>query len=147
MKHLEFELQKKIANYLNVVHPKILYLSDTIANIKLTPQQQQRNKLIQKAGFKCPDVLILKPNEKYHSLFLELKLESPYKKDGSLKKQMIPIYKKIGGKKIKIGEYNHLEEQERTLKELNNLGFYACFVWSYEAAIQIIDNYVKNILE
>ena len=146
MEHLEFELQKKVAKYLNLVHPKILFLSDTIANVKLTLQQQVRNKLIQKDGFKCPDMLILRPNDKYHGLFIELKKESPYKKDGRLKKQVVPIYKTIKGVKVKIGEYDHLKEQEKTLIELNKLGYYACFVWSYDSAINIIENFLNNEL-
>lgn len=97
-KQPEFELQKSICKWLDLQYPNILYLSDTIASVKLTMPQQQRNKSIQKKGFKCPDLLILQPNDIYHGLFIELKVKSPYKKDGTLFKD------------------EHLEEQQKQLK-------------------------------
>ena len=85
MQHLEFDLQKAICRYLSYQYPDVEYMSDTIANLKLTAQQASRNKAIQKNGFKCPDLIILEPRNGYHGLFIELKLETPFKKDGSIK--------------------------------------------------------------
>ena len=53
MNHKEYNLQKQVCRYLNLKHPKVLYMSDTIANLKLTKQQAGRNKAIQKDGFHC----------------------------------------------------------------------------------------------
>ena len=47
MKHLEFDLQKSICRYLSYQYPDVEYMSDTIANLKLTSQQASRNKSIQ----------------------------------------------------------------------------------------------------
>ena len=73
MKHLEYQLQKDVCRYISLRYPKVLFLSDTIGNVKLTMLQAARNKAIQKTGFACPDLLILQPNKKYKGLFIELK--------------------------------------------------------------------------
>lgn len=119
----EFELQKTVCNYLNYQYPKVPYLSDTIASVKLTIPQQVRNKAIQKDGFKCPDLLILEPRKGYAGLFIELKTKSPFKKNGELLKNP------------------HVEEQAKTLKQLEERGYQAHFSWSFEMTKQLIDNY------
>lgn len=122
----EYELQKSICKWLDLQHPKLLYLSDTIASVKLTIPQQARNKSIQKKCFKCPDLLILHPNNTYHGLFIELKVKSPYKKDGTLLKN------------------EHLEGQDKTIKELNEKGYLACFSWGFEMTKGIIEKYIND---
>lgn len=120
----EFELQKQIAAYLDWQYPDAMYLSDTIASVKLTIPQQLRNKEIQKSDFKCPDLLILEPKGEYKGLLIELKVESPYKKDGNLKKD------------------KHLEAQETTIRRLNLKGYYATFCWGFEMTKKTIDWYM-----
>lgn len=122
----EFELQKAICRWLNVQYPKVLYLSDTIASVKLTIPQQNRNKLIQKNGFKTPDLLIFEPNKEFKGLFIELKVKSPFKKDGTLLKD------------------EHLESQQKTINDLKQKGYYACFSWSLEMTLDIINRYMSN---
>ena len=73
MKHEEYELQKSVARYLSYQYPDVDFLSDTIASVKLTERQAGRNKLVQKNGFKCPDVLILEPRNGFSGLFIEKK--------------------------------------------------------------------------
>ena len=121
----EYNLQKQICQWLNKNHAEILYLSDTIASVKLTMPQAIRNKAIQKEGFKTPDLLIFEPNEKYKGLFIELKVKSPFKKNGELLK------------------CEHLEGQQKTINDLNAKGYFACFSWSFEMTIEIIENYLK----
>lgn len=125
-KQPEFELQKSICKWISIQYPKVLFLSDTIASVKLTIPQQVRNTLIQKQGFKTPDLLIFEPNEKYKGLFIELKVKSPYKKDGELLKD------------------EHLSGQQKTIYELKERGYYACFSWSFEMTAEIINNYFAN---
>ncbi len=122
----EFELQKAICRWLNVQYPKVLYLSDTIASVKLTIPQQNRNKLIQKNGFKTPDLLIFEPNKEFKGLFIELKVKSPFKKDGTLLKD------------------EHLESQQKTINDLKQKGYYACFSWSLEMTLDIVNRYMSN---
>lgn len=127
MKHLEYELQKQVCRYLNLQYPDVYFLSDTVANIKLTLPQAARNKSIQKQGFKCPDLIILHPKNGYNGLFIELKKESPYTKKGQ----------------IKASQNNHLQDQETTLLRLSELGYYSCFVWTFEQCKEVIDDYMK----
>lgn len=126
MKHSEFELQKAVCNYLKYKYPSVLFDSDTIANVKLTAPQQARNKAIQKEGFKRPDICIYYPTKDFAGLFIELKIESPYRKDG----------------RLKSGE--HLAGQFYTMQQLSQLGYYCTFAWSLEQCIEIIDNYLQQ---
>ena len=126
MKHNEFELQKAVCNYLKLKYPSVLFDSDTIANVKLTAPQQARNKAIQKEGFKRPDICIYYPTELYSGLFIELKIETPYKKDGTLKSG------------------DHLRGQYETMKHLTALGYHCSFAWTFDMAIQIIDKYLQQ---
>lgn len=127
MEHKEYNLQKAVCKYLEAQYPSVLFLSDTVASVKLTAMQGVRNKAIQKKGFKTPDLIILKPNNSFHGLFIELKTESPYKKDGT----------------IKVSQNDHLKLQEETLIELNKLGYLACFAWEFETIKQILDMYLS----
>ncbi len=127
MKHEEYELQKSVARYLSYQYPDVDFLSDTIASVKLTERQAGRNKLVQKNGFKCPDVLILEPRKNYCGLFIELKTETPFKKDGT----------------IKASQKDHLKLQEECLQKLTSKGYFCCFSWSLDMTKKIIDDYLK----
>lgn len=121
----EYQLQKQVCAYISTQYPNVLFLSDTIASVSLTMPQAVRNKAIQKNGFKCPDLLILEPKKEYSGMFIELKKDSPYKKDGTLKKN------------------KHLEYQEKSMHELRSKGYYCLFSWNFEQTKRIIDIYLK----
>lgn len=123
----EYQLQKQIATYLKNQYPKVLFLSDTVASVKLTAPQQSRNKEIQCQKFKCPDLIIFQPNNFYHGLFIELKAESPYLKDG-----------------ITLKSDLHIQEQNKTLTELTEKGYLAVFIWTFDRAKNIIDGYINS---
>lgn len=127
MNHPEYNLQKQLCQYLNFQYKDVLYLSDTVASVKLTKPQAIRNKAIQKRAFKCPDLIILQPNKYFNGLMLELKIESPFKKDGSIKSDA------------------HLIGQDESLKRLRKLGYWANFAWDFDMAKAIIDNYMSDI--
>ncbi len=124
----EYELQVAISNYISQIYPDVLFLSDTVASLKLSIPQSVRNSKIQKKGFKTPDLIILTPNGKYHGLFIELKVETPFKKNGELKK------------------CEHLEGQKKSINDLSKMGYYATFSWGFEMTKNIIDNYLKKLL-
>jgi hypothetical protein len=126
MKHEEYELQKAVARYLSYQYPDIDYMSDTIASVKLTERQAGRNKLIQKSGFKTPDLLILEPRNGYCGLLIELKVETPFKKDGT----------------IKASQKDHLKLQQESLEKLSSRGYKAVFSWGFDMTKQIIDEYL-----
>lgn len=125
-KQPEFELQAYICRYLRLQYPKVVFLSDTVASVKLTPAQANRNKQIQKSGFKIPDLLILEPNSKYAGLMIELKVKDPHKLNGDIKADV------------------HLKGQEKSIQVLNEKGYYSCFSWDFEMTKNIIDKYLKE---
>ena len=126
MKHPEYDLQVWICKYLRLKYPKVYFMSDTIANIKLTMSQAGRNKAIQCDGFKCPDIIIFEPRKGYHGLFIELKVKSPYLNTG------------------KLSTVKHTQEQGKTINRLNYMGYKALFSWDYDQTIQIIDEYLND---
>jgi hypothetical protein len=128
MKHEEYELQKSVARYLSYQYTDVDFLSDTIASVKLTERQAGRNKLVQKNGFKCPDVLILEPRKGFCGLFIELKIDTPFKKDGT----------------IKASSKDHLKLQHECLQKLSLKGYKAEFSWSFDMTKQIIDEYLNG---
>jgi hypothetical protein len=128
MKHPEFELQKAVCKYISLQYPEVMFLSDTVANLSLTPSQQNRNKSIQKKGFHCPDLLILEPNSVYKGLFIELKTSTPYKRNGE----------------IKASQNDHLKNQLETIIKLNEKGYKSFFAWDFETIVKEIDKYLKQ---
>ena len=128
MKHLEYDLQVAICRYISYQYQDVLFISDTIANLNLTPTQANRNKKIQKTAFSTPDLLILEPRNGFSGLFIELKIETPFKKDGT----------------IKASKDNRLENQLNAINTLNNKGYFCCFSWSFDMTKEIIDNYLNK---
>lgn len=121
----EFELQKQIAQYLRLQYPKVMFLSDVKAAVKLTIPQAVRLKSVQANNdFACPDLMIFARRWNYGGLFLELKAKSPYLKSGLLSSDA------------------HIQRQRETLHELNREGYAAEFVWSFEQAKELIDWYL-----
>jgi len=141
MKHPEHLLQVAVCRYLSVQYPMVKFIS-TGTSLKLTAMQASRNKAIQKNGFKPPDLFIPKPKEVrinfnesdkslpiafYSGLWIELKIECPFKKNGE----------------IKASKDDHLKKQHEALIELRELGYWAEFAWSFDLAKILIDNYLK----
>lgn len=128
MKHEEYELQKSVARYLSHQYPEIDFFSDTIASVKLTDRQAGRNKLIQKNNFKMPDLIIFEPRKNFYGLFIELKIQTPFKKDGS----------------IKASSKDHLKLQNECLQKLTAKGYKAEFSWNFDMTKKIIDEYLTQ---
>jgi hypothetical protein len=122
----EYELQVAVCDWLRLKYPSVMFMTDTIAAIKLTPGQARRNKKVQKSGFHCPDLLIFASRGGYSGLFIELKAETPYRKDGTLKRD------------------DHLEAQAATIEALNNEGYWACFMWDFERITSLIVDYLNR---
>ncbi len=129
MKHKEYKLQRRVCTYLKVKYPNVFFLSDAISNVRLTPQQQQRNKAIQNRDFHCPDLLIIQPNEEFNGLFIELKIATPFKKNGE----------------IKASSKDHLKNQLDTINRLKSMGYNASFQWDYDEIVKLIDDYMKKV--
>lgn len=124
-KQYEYILQKAVCKFLNRNYPDVLFVSTGIP-VKLTAPQAQRNKDIQKEDFKCPDLLILEPNKQYYGLYLELKHESPFKKNGDLYKD------------------EHLQGQQKSMDQLSKKGYLCSFEWDFERIKAFINWYMSN---
>lgn len=121
----EFQLQKQIATYLRLQYPKVKFLSDVRASVKLTIPQQVRSKAIQADNFACPDMMIFAVRGKRGGMFLELKASSPYKRNGQLRTD------------------EHLTRQLIAINDLINDGYHADFYWDFTQAKDAIDEYLK----
>jgi len=126
MTHHEYILQKAVCKFLNKNYPEVLFVSDTIGNVKLNQFQASRNKEIQDEDFKCPDLLILEPNKFYKGLFIELKIKSPFKNNGELLKN------------------NHLEAQQKSINDLISNVYCTFFKWEFDDIKELINWYIKN---
>ena len=124
MKHPEYTLQKEVCKWLNLQHPDLLWMTDTIASVKLTMGQAVRNKAVQKPGFKCPDMIIFEPRGNYSGLFIELKSESPYLRNGNLSSN------------------EHIQGQAATMEKLRAKGYACHFAWTLEQVKQIVTDYL-----
>jgi len=69
-----------------------------------------------------------------------VKKETPYRKNGKLKKQA--AYEIVGGIRMK---YDHLQRQSEMLEKLKQRGYMAEFIWTFDMAKEIIDNYLNEI--
>lgn len=130
LRMLEHELYKVIAGYMQMQYPDVIYRFDLASDLKLTPGQARRHKSLHPhRGY--PDLFIAEPEGKYHGLYIEIKREgeSPFKKDGTLKKDQ------------------HLEEQQEMLERLDFRGYKATFATGFDEVKTIIDNYLggKNV--
>lgn len=134
----EHQLYVKIAQHLQENYPDVIYRFDIAADLKLTQGQAKKFKTLHpKRGY--PDLFIAQPSPTIEwgpnglifggvGLYLELKAEgnSPFKKDGTLKKDQ------------------HLEEQNEYLERLRRVGYKAEFATGLEEAVTMIDNYLQG---
>lgn len=123
--YLEYELQKQIAQYLELKYPNVLFSSGVI-NLALTHRQRGMNSAIQKRLFSPPDMVLFEARRNFNGFFMELKTKSVYKENGKLLKN------------------KHLEQQERSINKLIAKNFFAQFVWSFDQAKGLIDWYMSD---
>ena len=131
-------LHQQIIDYVKAQYPDVLVNTD-LSGIKLTPGQANKVSNL-RTGRAWPDIFFPEPRGIFKGLFIELKIESPYKKDGSLKKQ-------IQRKKLRNGvviEYDHLKEQYEMLIKLEDKGYYAEFGVGFYDTKDIIDWYFNQ---
>lgn len=133
----EEDIQQSFIDWVKLQHPSIIIKAD-LSGIKLPKGYAAKlSKSRSSAGF-C-DVDILEPNKHYHGLYMEFKRITPYKLDGTLKK--MKQTRTVNGIKQ---EYDHLQEQQLMIDRLNEKGYFACFVWSVDKAINLLNRYLKN---
>jgi hypothetical protein len=121
----EFRLQSMIAEFLRTKHRRVMFLSDVRASLKLTIPQQVRAKKIQAEDFAMPDMVLFAPRANYAGMFLEIKADTPYRKDGCLKTDP------------------HLARQMDAIEALRAVGYHADFYWDFDQATAMIDWYLR----
>jgi hypothetical protein len=122
----EYDLCVQVSNYLKETYPDVLFHFD-IAGLHLTKTQRGKLKVIQ-GDRGWPDLFLAAPRGNYAGLFIELKIETPWRIDGT----------------IKASPNNHLKEQEQCLKELEMHGYLTYFAWDLSQIKLIIDEYLKR---
>lgn len=148
----EAQLHERICEYLKATYPDVIFTTD-MSGVKLTPGLAMKmSKLRSSKGI--PDILIFKTTGRvkgenfdtfrYAGLFIEVKAACPYDKKGKLKPQWVYKYKTITGKKCRVGKYAHHAIQKQVHSLLEKEGYCAGFVWSFEQAKEIIDNYIQG---
>ena len=128
-KHEEDILEEMVSEYLQRAYSSTMFHFDIGAGRKTTMFQASRAKRLHgKWSRGYPDLFIATPNKYYHGLFLELKADgkSPYKKDGTLKKN------------------EHLEKQNNMHQVLREAGYDCAFAVGFKEAKEAIDKHMEN---
>lgn len=119
-------IQNEVCQYLRRFHPQVYYHVD-LAGIRVTSKYQRLIISRQQGPEGFPDIVIYERRGRYNGLVLEMKRESPFKKrDGQLKSD------------------EHLQAQDRWLKQFRSLDFDSDFYWSAESAIEKIAKYLST---
>lgn len=123
----EKQIHKAICKYLDMQYPDVIYTSDPSgmrASIGLVMEMKAKRC----KRYKIPDLLILHPCGHHAGLFIEIKkdLSQIVTKSGDLRKD------------------KHIQEQNKTLKKLNQLGYAAIFAAGLDHAKKAIDLYFNN---
>lgn len=139
LKKVELDIQKRLCRHIKKTYPHVIFHSDFGANIDMTEHQAKTNKSLQ-SDDKFPDLTVFAPGrinphtgKPYIGLAIELK------KDGTT------VILKIGKDKGKLTKNEHIRGQAKTLKKLNDQGWYANFAIGYDQAKKMVDWYFDNL--
>lgn len=132
----EIDLQQQVADYIRLQYPNVIFHSDFGSGIKLTMGQAIKQKRLNGGRRSWPDMFLAEPDigktggfkKIWFGLFIELKREGTriYKKDG------------------KLVADEHIREQFDMLEQLRRRGYAAEFACGFEAAVDLIDSYMKG---
>lgn len=121
----EDRIHISICDWMKIQYPKVIFTSEP-SGLRL-PIGLATKLARMRSGSKLLDIWIPEPSGKYHGLFLEVKADTPFKKDGSL----------YAG--------DHLKEQAEMIERLKKKGYQAMFVWSLEQAVVEVNKYMKGL--
>ena len=116
----EEHIHNQVVSYLKWQYPDLIFTSDA-SGLKLPMGLAVKFSKL-KSGKGIPDLHILEPRKGYFGLFIELKAETPYKRDGTLKKN------------------EHLLEQQIVLNRLDKKGYVAKFATGFDEAKAITED-------
>lgn len=120
-KQSEASIHLQVCQYLRTQYPNVIFTSES-SGIRLTMGQAVKAKKL-RSGNKLPDLWILEQRGGYGGLFLELKKEPIYKRDGTYKTP-------------------HIAEQAQVITQLQYKGYSATFAIGFEEAKKEIDMYM-----
>lgn len=123
MKPKESSIHVQLCNYVRLKYPDAIFTSES-SGIRLTIGQAKKAKLLRSSD-KLPDFWLAEPRGGFHGLFLELKRESVYLKDGSLKND------------------KHIQGQHQILLRLWGKGYWANFAIGLDDAIDMVNFYMN----
>ena len=126
MKKKEESTQMQVCQFLKMQYPDLIFTCDLASGMKLTIGQAVKAKKM-RSSRGLPDLMIFKPNKHYKGLFLEFKSVTPFKKDGTLKKD------------------EHLKEQSEIHRRLEEEGYLAEFTVEFYHTIELINCYLKDV--
>lgn len=122
----EYQLSKAVSHYLRLQYPDVFFHFDSSGQNQSKAQAGMMKAIQHSRGF--PDLFIAKSNKYCKGLFIELKVITPYLKDGrTLKKS------------------EHLEQQRKNHRMLQKEGYWADFVTGFDLAKRTIDHYLKTV--
>lgn len=126
---LEEDTHREICNYVRLHYPDVIFMSDG-SGLKL-PQGLAKKYSALKSGRGIPDLFIAEPRGGYGGLFMEIKREGTviFCKDGKLRKD------------------EHLYEQANILDKLMHKGYASYFAIGVRMATDIIDEYMRGVVE
>jgi hypothetical protein len=123
----EQKLQTLVSDYINKKYRGTIFFCDVAAGLHLPIWIGALVKRW-RSSKGLPDVYIFEPQGEYKALMLELKVSSPLKKDGSVKKD------------------DHLQEQNAIQAALRNKGYAAYFVVGIHHSMAMIDWYMGGAI-
>lgn len=122
----EEKLHSAISDYLKTQYPKILFISEP-SGVRVSMGLAKKLKRM-RSNHTHLDLYILEPKGEYHGLILELKAERIHQKKHP------ELFLKS----------EHVNDQRKTIKKLNDKGYMATFAIQFDAARKIIDDYLNG---
>ncbi len=122
----EETLHIQVCTWLKIQYPKLIWVSDYAAGIRLSIGQAVKAKKM-RSSKGLPDIMIFKGHKHSNGLFVELKTTSPYLKDGfTLKKD------------------EHLWQQDQIHQRLREEGYHAGFAVGFDEATRVITTFLEG---
>ena len=122
----EKDVHTAVCKYLDAQYPDVIYLSDP-SGMRVTVGLQMELKRKRCKRYKIPDLIILHPSGIYKGMAIEIKTD----------------VSKIVTKKGDFRKDVHVQEQLKTLKRLQQLGYSAIFGCGLQHTINAIKFYLK----
>ena len=116
-----------VSRYLQMQHPTVMYQYSIGADVRLPIHTAKKlHRLNGKWSRGFVDLFIYEPRNGFSGLAIELKVVTPFKKNGELKKN------------------EHLENQARIHKELEKRGYKVTFATGFDETMEVIKAYLKG---